>query len=188
MHSIKYYLDSVLCKIFILSSRGKGHYKLNGMPAYCLQAGVVQNVEVISGGVSVFRKEILKHFIFDGNMKTYCYMEDADMGYRISRTHQNAFLPTARVWHHHSSSGRLGVSTTKSQFIQNYFYLFRKNVPRNLWTVSAFIWSIAGLFVIAACELQFRAMRGYIAGLRKGIFCQYDSLFPDWRENMILYK
>jgi glucosyl-dolichyl phosphate glucuronosyltransferase len=181
-------LDSVLCRFFVLGSPGNGHFKLNGLPAYYQQEGAAQNVEVISGGVSVFRKEILKHFKFDGNMKTYCYMEDADMGYRISRTYQNAFLPDAKVWHHHSPSSRLGISTTKSQFIQNYFYLFHKNVPKNLLTLSAFVWSIAGLFVIAACELQFQAMKGYAVGLKKGIFRHYDSLFPDWREKMALYK
>ncbi|MDD5170690.1 MAG: glycosyltransferase, partial [Syntrophales bacterium] len=188
LRSLMLCIDSILCKFFVLSSRGNGHFKFNGLPAYCQRAVSVQDVEVISGGVSVFRKEILERFKFDGNMKTYCYLEDVDIGYRISRSNQNAFLPAAKVWHHHSPSSRLKISTTKSQLIQNYFYLFHKNIPKNFLTLSTFIWSIAGLFVVAACELQFRDMKGYATGLKKGMFHQYDSLFSDWRKKMDLYK
>jgi GT2 family glycosyltransferase len=182
------YLDVALSKCFILSSVGNGCFKINGLPAYLYESGSVRDVEVISGGVSVFRREILEQFKFDGNMKTYCYMEDVDMGYRISRQYQNVFLPTAKVYHHHSETNRLNRSTAKSQLIQNYVYLFRKNIPKNVFTFSAFIWSIIGLFSIAACELQFRSFLGYAVGLGKGMLGRYDSLFPDWQDQMSLYK
>lgn len=188
LRSLVRYLDTALCKFFLLSSEGRGCFKINGLSAYCRYSEIPRDVEVISGGVSVFRREILEEFLFDGNMKTYCYMEDVDMGYRISRKYQNAFLPGARVYHHHVQMGRLDIVMTKSQFMQNYFYLFHKNVPKNFLTFSAFIWSVMGLFIVAACELQFRAVQGYARGLIKSLFRRYDSLFPDWRGKMRLYQ
>lgn len=182
-------VDSLLCRVFILGSPGSGKFKINGSPSfYRSTAGPASDVEVISGGVSVFRKEILDTFRFDGNMKTYCYMEDVDIGYRISRKHQNALVPEAKVYHRHSPESRSDKAATRSQFIQNYCYLFRKNIPGNVLTRTAFIWSVAGLFVIALCELQFRSLWGYAEGLGRVVSNQYDSLYPGWQKNLVQYQ
>jgi GT2 family glycosyltransferase len=182
-------IDALLCRLFILGSPGNGKFKINGSPSfYNRSINSTTDVEVISGGVSVFRKEILNTFKFDGNMKTYCYMEDVDTGYRISRKYQNALVPAAKVYHHHSPVSRSDKTITRSQFIQNYCYLFHKNIPKNFLTCATFIWSIAGLIVIALCELQFRSIFGYIKGLWKVIFNQYDSLYPDWEKALVQYK
>ncbi len=182
-------IDSLLCTFFVLGSPGSGKFKINGSPSFYDGAiGSTSDVEVISGGVSVFRKEILDTFKFDGNMKTYCYMEDVDIGYRISRKYKNALVPAAKVYHHHSPASRSDKIITKSQFIQNYCYLFRKNIPGNFLTRAAFVWSITGLFAIALCELQFRSLWGYAEGLGRAVSNQYDSLYPDWEKNLAQYQ
>ena len=82
----------------------------------------------------------------------------------------------------------LNESTTKSHFIQNYIYLFRKNLPKNMLTFLAFVWSIIGLFFVAALEFRGSALAGYADGLFKGARGRFDSLYPDWQENMHLYE
>lgn len=182
-------IDSFLCRFFILGSPGSGKFKINGSPSfYNKSMNDPSDVEVISGGVSVFRKEILNTFKFDGNMKAYCYMEDVDIGYRISRKYKNTFVPAARVYHHHSPTSRSDKTITRSQFIQNYCYLFYKNIPRNILTCAAFVWSLAGLFAIALFELQFQSLLGYARGLGRVILNQYDSLYPGWKKNMEQYQ
>ena len=46
--------DTMLCKCFVLGSEGDGHFKINGLPAYIRETKSARDVEVMSGGVSVF--------------------------------------------------------------------------------------------------------------------------------------
>jgi GT2 family glycosyltransferase len=115
-------------------------------------------------------------------------MEDVDIGYRISRKYKNALVPAAKVYHHHSTTSRSDKTNTRSQFIQNYCYLFHKNIPKNFLILAAFVWSIAGLFVIALFEFKFRSLWGYAKGLGRVILNQYDSLYSDWKKNLVQYQ
>lgn len=181
--------DSLLCKFFILESPGNGKFKITGSPSfYKRSVNSTSDGEVISGGVSVFRREILDKFQFDGNMKTYCYMEDVDIGYRISRKFKNAFVPAAKVYHHRSPMSRSDKTITRSQFIQNYCYLFHKNIPKNILTLAAFVWSVTGLFMIALLEFRFQSLLGYVRGLGRVVLNRYDSLYPDWKKNLVQYQ
>ncbi len=179
-----------LQKFFLLPAQGNGKFRINGMPTF-YSINPTENpidVEVISGGVATFRKELFDEYRFDGNMRSYCYMEDDDIGYRISRKYRIVYIPSAKAYHNESPMNRMKISDNRSMFIQNYIYLFRKNIPKTPLSISALIWSIIGLFITAIYCRNLSAIKGYFKGLIKALNGNYDSLFPDWREKIHLYR
>ena len=53
----------------------------------------------------------------------------------------------------------------EKMMMMNYYYLFKKNIPRNFWHQGAFWWSVSGLMLNEIITLNFTGFKGLMAGL-----------------------
>ncbi|HOV15564.1 MAG TPA: glycosyltransferase, partial [Spirochaetota bacterium] len=165
-----------LLKLFILQEYKDGKFKINGLPTFPKFRDRPYEIEFLSGCNMIFRKEIFNEFKFDENMLKYCYMEDVDFTYRVSRKFKMIFLPDIKLIHNVSPVNRLKIKESKSFFMQNYLYLFKKNVNKNLFSISSLLWSISGMFFISLLLFQFKAISGYFDGIIRYITKNFSSL------------
>jgi len=172
-------------RFFMLDSNGDGHIRSNGMPTYLtkLNPNEIKTVQTISGGASIFKKEITEVFFFDENLKGYCSMEDVDAGHRLCKKWLCAKSESPKLWHHVSPVNRQKVNYATSQFVQNYSYLFKKNSPQTTQNIIIFLWSLIGLLgryiMLSVLKNNPRYFLGYISGLLKIISNRYDTLYEE---------
>ncbi len=131
------------------------HWK--NKPSYC---------SFISAGLGVFRTKIICDAKFDENMKDGAIAEDVDLSARIGIENRIYYTPQAQCYHYHSSIARPNSYLMHKQYIQNTYYVGRKN--RNTIHFSVI------KFVISCIALQFRLLlnrdkRG-VLGIINGLF------------------
>ena len=170
--------NNILSLIFFHHQIKDGNFLPNGMSTYPKNLSNVSDVEFISGGLCVFRKNVFKKYCFDNNMLGYCYMEDDDFGYRVSKEYKLFFNPKAIAFHK-----ALGISdinnriNKKCLFLQNFHYLFYKNFNKNLFQKLIFYWSLFGYMFIEAINLRIKALKKYLFILKKIKKRQYETLY-----------
>jgi GT2 family glycosyltransferase len=162
-------LASVMRRLFFWDHFGDGKFLPSGLPTYVHGYGEVAQTEFLSGCMSAYRRKVLKEFAFDenlGRLSGYCYLEDADMSYRVSRKYTLVYTPLAKLEHHPSAKSRVDRCNITKQLVFNHFYLFKKNMPKRLSIVFPFYLSLFGYFFFTG--LSQGSARGII-GWFKGI-------------------
>ncbi len=154
--------------VFFLSRYGNGKFQPSGCGTRC-RADKVLTVECLPGCAS-YRRRVLNEFTFDENLKGPGSGEDDDFSYRVSRKYQNVYTPYARLFHDASPAARANLYSLAKEGAENFYYLFKKNFPQNIWHRLAFWWSIVGIFVFEVVNIirvrNVGGLRGFIAGLR----------------------
>lgn len=151
--------------IFFLTSWGNGRFQPSGFPTHPIGKNDIMNIECIQGANMAFRKEVLDKFKFDENLQGYCYMEDCDISYRVSREYRIIYTPYARLVHNVSPASRYSDYTKMKMAIQNHYYIFNKNFPQKLYNRFAFWTSVFGLFVICFIGMRKEGIKGLYEGL-----------------------
>jgi len=161
---------SRFASLFFLSKvRKDGKFQPNGFPTYPYGSDAVTTVECVPGGLTGYRREVFREFSFDENLTGYGYMEDDDFSYRVSRKYKNVYTPHARVIHNESPAARDRRYESRKMMIQNYSYLFKKNIPQDFSHRAVFWWSVLGLFLNEVLTLHGSGLKGLLDGLaRKG--------------------
>ncbi len=149
---------------FFLATFGDGKFRPSGFPTWAYGTERFLDIECLSGANMAFRKEVLEMFKFDEKLHGYCYMEDEDISYRVSRRFRNIYTPWARLAHYPSSRGRLEEFDKKKMLVRNHRYLFRKNFPQNPHHRMAFSISLLGLMLEAMICENMEGLRGIFAG------------------------
>jgi GT2 family glycosyltransferase len=169
MDPYKRSLSRLLHIIFLLPrDYASGLFTWSGMPTHAYGTQQFKRVEVLGGCCMAYRSWALAAHRFDEQLTRYGYMEDADIARRISRTHPLFFNPLARLQHHNSPLARDAIADNRAMFVQNYSYLFFKNIyPRNRLKIIAYAWSITGLFLEALLTRNGLYSAGYRQGLRR---------------------
>lgn len=165
---------AALRSLFSLDYYGNGKFRLSGLPTWVSGENKIMRTEFLSGCASAYRREVLNEFKFDeklGVLGGYCFLEDADFSYRVSRKYTLMYTPFARLEHR---APRVVSPTKKRQYIFNHFYLFKKNVPKRLSNIFAFLLSLFGLLLFTS--LFERNLRGFVSYLQ-GI-ADIPSKFP----------
>ena len=157
---------SLLRRLFSLDYYGDGKSRLSGLPTWVHGEKEIMKTEFLSGCMSAYRREILDEFKFDENLGLsggYCFLDDVDMSYRVSRKHTLIYTPFAKLKHRPPKA----VSPTKKrQYIFNHFYLFKKNIPKRLLNILAFVLSLFGLlFFTLLFERNLRGFVSYLQGI-----------------------
>lgn len=154
-------------KLFLLPhEQGSGNFTWSGLPTHPYGTVQFKSIEIAGGCCMAFRKDVLKQYLFDEQFHGYSYMEDADIGCRISRDYELFFNPQAQVVHNESPVSRDRVAIVSAMFIYNYSYLFFKNFYRyNRLKFFGYIWSVIGLFVQGIITRNGQQLRGYTKGL-----------------------
>lgn len=107
------------------------------------------NCQWMSGANQSYKRNILKEFKFDENLKLYAFKEDLDLSYRIFKTYPTGLFitPYAKLIHHHSQISRLSFDLIlKIQYV-NSFYLFYKNFNSCLSEKIIFYWCWMGYLI-----------------------------------------
>jgi len=142
-------LASVMRRLFFWDHFGDGKFLPSGLPTYVHGHEKITQTEFLSGCMSAYRRKVMKEFAFDenlGRLSGYCYLEDADMSYRVSRKYTLIYTPLAKLEHHPSTKSRVDRCNVTKQLVFNHFYLFKKNMPKRLSTVFSFYLSLFGYF------------------------------------------
>jgi GT2 family glycosyltransferase len=102
--------------------------------------------EWLIGANSSYKKEVLKEFEFDENLKDYSMCEDIDFSYRISKKYGNSLYlsPYAKIIHKQSSASRTSGKKFIIVLISYSTYFFYKDVRQSLKNNIIFYW---GFFV-----------------------------------------
>ena len=160
-------IDSLIKKVFFLTDSGSGRLKPSGFPEH-RNDGQKAFVNVLSGCCMAYSREVLADFKFDERLTGYCYLEDIDFSYRVSKKYRLLYQPRAKCRHFATTYKTADSRSLRYMLARNHLYLFRKNLPNDLMHLYAFGMSLIGLFVSNAVMLKdINACRGIIAGLMK---------------------
>lgn len=154
-------------RFFLLPHEGgSGYFTWSGMPTHAYGTHHFKQVEVVGGCCMAFRTHILKQYYFDETMERYCYLEDADIAWRISRQYPLFYNPAAQLVHYESPHARDRRIDISAMFVYNYSYLFFKNVYAQYpLKIIAYCWSLYGLFLQAIITRDIQQLRGFYKGL-----------------------
>ena len=122
----------------------------------------------LSGSNSSYKREILKQFQFDENLKKYSYGEDVDLSYRIFKKYPSSLFmtPYGKLIHKTSQEGRI----PKKELINireiYRLYLFYKNIDQTFINKLIFLWSLVGsLIMTTAFSIMILIIKGSKSGL-----------------------
>ncbi len=153
-----------LQKWFYLASSGDGCFKASGLPTWPHWSDKGTNVEAVSGCQMSFRKRIIEKNPFDENLSEYCYMEDDDIGYRVSRHYKIRYVPDALCEHRASPSSRLKRRAVARMLVVNQYYLFRKNISSQSLTYPLAM-SFLGHILLSIRLRDWQGLLGTIDGI-----------------------
>jgi GT2 family glycosyltransferase len=163
-------LTTAIATIFFLYKRSSnGRFRLSGFPTYAYGTDKMVNVECIPGGLTAYRREVLNEFKFDENLHGYCWGEDDDFSFRVSRKYINVYTPYAKVEHKSSPVAKDRRYARMKMVIENHYYLFKKNLPQTFKHRFAFWWSVAGLFVMEILGGMVQKDKEGLKGLKDGL-------------------
>ena len=164
----RYYLMQIFYFLFFLSyfdNKGRirksffnNNYHLGKKETY---------IEFTSGCCMAFTKKALQTVgRFDENLSTYCYMEDVDISYRVSRKYKILYNPQARCLHNHSKTNRLKHYKQGKMLIINQHSLHKKNIPQTAINRFALKTSFWGLVFSNLINGNFNKTKGFFAGIK----------------------
>jgi len=123
-------------------------------------------IEFTSGCCMAFTKKALKEVGgFDEKLSNYCYMEDVDISYRVSRKYKILYNPNARCFHNYSLTNRLNDHELGKMLIINQRYLHKKNLPQRLDFRLALFLSFWGLVLSNLLNGNIKSVHGFFSGL-----------------------
>jgi glycosyltransferase involved in cell wall biosynthesis len=118
----------------------------------------------LSGTNSSYKKEVLKNFEWDENLKGYSLCDDLDFSYRILRNHPNSLYttPHARVVHKFSPVARINMGELIYRQVAYSTYFFFKDMKQTLTNMIIFFW---GMFFGRFVSMLIEKDRRYILSL-----------------------
>jgi hypothetical protein len=182
----------IISKIFLLDHiTGKGKLQVSGYPSFCVNKKTLQKVEVFSGCMMSFRRDVLFQNRFDENFKEFWILDDVELSYRISLQFALYQIPLARLHHASSSFSYEGYRKVAKMSVVNRLYLFRKYFSGSKLNWCLFLWSSTGeaLVLILHCikHGNLQSIMGFIEGWKLVIRKQvhYLSIIPDRADNIL---
>ena len=95
-------------------------------------------------------------------------MEDVDLSFRVAKEFLLYYQPKAKLEHLTTTYKTVDTRMMRKMMARNHFYLFRKNLPKNLPNIFAFIMSIVGMLLYNGLAMKdIRACIGIVEGILK---------------------
>jgi len=89
----------------------------------------IYEAELLMGGVSSFKKEVLEKFQFSTYFEGYGLYEDADFCLRVAKTGKLFLNTKAKLNHYHEASGRPNQYLYGKMIVKNGWYVWRVKNP-----------------------------------------------------------
>jgi GT2 family glycosyltransferase len=137
---------------------GRGRMQASGFPSYIDLPEKIVEVDMICGGNTAYRREVLDQFQWNEAFRGYAYMEDDDYSYRVSREFRLVQTPKARMVHEHVASARDNMEDSLRMEVRNHALFFRLNMPKTPWNRMAFVWSEIGCSLLSLRKFGFRGL------------------------------
>ncbi|WP_337967340.1 glycosyltransferase family 2 protein [uncultured Flavobacterium sp.] len=139
----------------------------------------IYEAELLMGGVSSFKKEILDKFQFSTYFEGYGLYEDADFCLRVAKTGKLFLNTKAKLNHYHEASGRPNQYLYGKMIVKNGWYVWRVKNP-NPVLKDRFKWhSITALLTI----LRFSNI--FTTSKRKQAFTETAGRVVGWFQILI---
>lgn len=173
-------------EFFLLPHYGSGKFLTNGQPTFPHWKQEFCEVEFLSGGITMYRTEIIKRFMFDERLIGYGYGDDVDVSYRVSREYKLFYEPKAKCKHDTHSTGRDPGKIHRKYQLQNAYYLMEKNVGRGLKHKMAFAWLVLGQTIHDVRCRRFGATLGDLLGTINILRGNLDSVigYSDFKASL----
>jgi glycosyltransferase involved in cell wall biosynthesis len=144
-----WYPREILRKIFFLTNQtGNGRLQPSAHPSFCNNSKKIKKVDIFSGCMMSFRRDILLKHKFDENMQEYWMLDDVELSYRISRKYNLYQTPFAKLHHISSSPNYEGRKKIARMLVVNRLYLFRLYFSNSKINRLIFLWSTIGEFTL----------------------------------------
>lgn len=151
-------------KMFFLPTYGNGKMQCSGFPAYLLNPPTIMQTELLTG-CSSYRKRVFDDFEFDETLVGYSYMEDDDFSYRVSKKWKLYQTPFAKLLHKQTPISRQSKERYYTMRVFNHYYLFRKNMEKDIKNCLCFLWSHIGLILHSLIiKNRIQAIKGGLIG------------------------
>lgn len=139
----------------------------------------IYEAELLMGGVSSFKKEVLEKFQFSTYFEGYGLYEDADFCLRVAKTGKLFLNTKAKLNHYHEASGRPNQYLYGKMIVRNGWYVWRVKNP-NPVLKDRFKWhSITALLTI----LRFSNI--FTTSKRKQAFTETAGRVVGWFQILI---
>ena len=122
----------------------------------------------LSGSNHSYRRNILRRFKYDENLKRYSFAEDVDMSYRVFKQYPDSLYitPYAKLIHKASEEGKLPNKMLIQMKHIYRLYFFYKNIDQNIKNKIIFIWCWGGILIMnASISILSLIIRGSRSGL-----------------------
>lgn len=193
--SVRSFLANLICKIFFRFHREKDGCRVlrSGHVTYPYSINGVIKCEWLSGTNSSYKREVLKNFQWDENLKGFSLFDDVDISYRIHKRYPTSLYmtPHAKVVHKASPSARIDVRRLIYLEATYHTYFFFKNVRQTLLNRIIFLWSIIGRFlttyffvcakkrpglIVSVIDI-YRYILNHLDEVKNGIFSDFSPMF-----------
>ena len=145
-------------------SYGNGRFYPSGWAASPHGRDRFLTVEVLSGGLTVYRRKVFDEFVFDEYYAKSGPLEDADFSRRVSFKYKLFYDPRAVCQHLHVGGRRVVGQELFRNISKNYIYFFFKNYySRNKLYIIPFVFSFP-FFVFSS--LRGSAITGKLLGVK----------------------
>lgn len=136
---------------YIRNITRRGAFKVDLPNKYNKKYSGIILARKISGGITVYRKEIFEKYRFDENLVKYSLGEDYDFSYRVSQEHEIGKFNEAVAYHYHDTSGRLDQKRMFEAKICFFHYFYHKNIKNTKLRFKklSYIWLILGIILHA---------------------------------------
>ncbi|PXY44091.1 glycosyltransferase family 2 protein [Flavobacterium hydrophilum] len=139
----------------------------------------IYEAELLMGGVSSFKKQVLDKFQFSTYFEGYGLYEDADFCLRVAKTGKLFLNTKAKLNHYHEASGRPNQYLYGKMIVRNGWYVWRVKNPNPNWK-DRFKWhSITGFLTI----LRFSNI--FTTANRKQAFTETAGRIVGWFQILI---
>jgi len=166
-HSLRSMLERPLRYLFFVSyDNGDGRFRLSGEGARVFADEHAHEVEVLSGCFMCYRRRALAAVNIDTSHPFWS--DDVMISYQSALHNQHLYWPRARLTHNHSPTGRMIDTFQKyRQVIFAKYYQHHTILKRGPIHDTAFRLSVVGHLLLLLSHLDFRGIRGVIAGRRQ---------------------
>ncbi|MCX5782776.1 MAG: glycosyltransferase [Elusimicrobia bacterium] len=128
-------------EFFLTGSRKTGIVLKSGYNSMIHPAEKTDYVKWLSGGVTVWRKEVFNEFDYDEWYSDYGFCEDLDFSYRVGKKYKLAVVAEAGLYHIKAKSSRINnILLGKSQIINRYHFIQKDKY----FSETCFFWAVIG--------------------------------------------
>lgn len=128
----------------------------------------IVETNIISGGITGYRRDVFNYYSFDEGLVKYCLGEDMDFSYRVSQRFKICFATDAQALHNHSQIGRYDAKESYACKVAGYSYFYKKNLTKTLFNKISLFLVMVGIVLdalyFAAISFNSDSLKGIVKG------------------------